>query len=241
LTLRQLAPGFPGWRRELLHLADCVMPNSQAEAHQLRVLFGVDPLRLSVVPNGVCPSFLQASPTLYRDQLGDEDFVLFVGRIEPRKNVLGLIRAVMSLALPLVVIGDTPPESKSYGERCQIEGGNLVRWISAREHNDPLLASAYAAARVFALPSWFETPGLAALEAALAGTGVVVTPLGSTREYFGNRVLYARPNRVHEIARAIERCWSIGPDPRLADFIASNYLWHHVARKTAEVYDRVAA
>ncbi len=34
------------------------------------------------------------------------------------------------------------------------------------DHDDPLLASAYAAARVFALPSWFETPGLAALEAA---------------------------------------------------------------------------
>jgi glycosyltransferase involved in cell wall biosynthesis len=239
--LRRLAPGVPGWRRELLHRADRVLPNSQAEANQLRILFGVDYGRLSVVPNGVCRSFLQASSALYRERFGNEDFVLFVGRIEPRKNVLRLIRAVRSLGLHLVVIGDTPPEKKTYGERCRIEGGNQTRWLAALKHDDPLLASAYAAARVFALPSWFETPGLAALEAALAGAGVVVTPLGSTREYFGNRVFYAHPNYVHEIARAIERCWSVGPDPRLADFIASNYLWQHVARKTAEVYDQVAA
>jgi glycosyltransferase involved in cell wall biosynthesis len=103
-----------------------------------------------------------------------------------------------------------------------------------------LLASAYAAARVFALPSWFETPGLAALEAALAGTAIVITPFGSTREYFGHRVRYARPGRIGEISTAVLRTWSQGPDPGLADFIASNYLWPEVARKTAEVYDQVA-
>ena len=57
------------------------------------------------------------------------------------------------------------------------------------------LASAYAAARVFALPSWFETPGLAALEAGLAGCAVAITPYGSTRDYFGDlrAVCPARP------------------------------------------------
>ena len=74
-----------------------------------------------------------------------------------------------------------------------------------------MLASAYAAARVLALPSWFETPGLAALEAALAGCAVVVTPFGCTREYFGDRVEYARPDRPAEIGRAILRAWRDGP------------------------------
>ena len=119
-------------------------------------------------------------------------------------------------------------------------GGDRVLWLPARDHRDPLLASAYAAARVFALPSWFETPGLAALEAALAGTAIVITPHGSTREYFGDRVRYARPDRVGEIASAIRQAWDHGPDPRLADFIAAHYLWPRVARKTAEVYDAVA-
>ena len=78
-------------------------------------------------------------------------------------------------------------------------------------HDDPLLASAYAAARVFALPCWFETPGLAALEAALAGCAVVITPYGSTREYFGDLVEYARPDRPGEIERALATCWENGP------------------------------
>ncbi len=239
-SLRRLVPAFPGWKRALLHLADRVLPNSRTEARQLDSLFGVDPAKMSVIPNGVLGSFQAASPAAFRERFGDEEFVLFVGRIEPRKNPLGLIRALRSLGLRLVVIGEAPPERAAYLEQCRSAGGDRVLWLPARDHGDPLLASAYAAARVFALPSWFETPGLAALEAALAGTAIVITPHGSTREYFGDHVRYARPDRVGEIATAIRQAWNHGPDPRLADFIASHYLWPGVARKTAEVYDQVA-
>src|SRR5207245_1548094 len=134
---------------------------------------------------------------------GPDDFVLFVGRVEPRKNVLGLIRAVARMGVPLVVVGAPPAGHERYAEQCRRAGLGFVRWLGAMEHDDPMLASAYAAARVFALPSWFETPGLAALEAALAGAAVVVTPFGCTREYFGNRVEYARPDRASEIHTAI--------------------------------------
>ncbi len=237
---RSIVPGLPGWRRALLLLGDRILPNSRAEARQLVGLFGVDPRRITVVPNGVTDSFRRASPRPFRQRYGDDDFVLYVGRVEPRKNPLGLIRAVRTLGLPLVVIGEAPPEAASYMRQCREEGGDTVRWIGHLAHEDPLLASAYAAARVFALPSWFETPGLAALEAALAGTGVVITPYGSTREYFGNRVDYARPDRVDEIAHALAKSWSRGPDPGLAGFVAAHYLWPDVARRTAEVYDQVA-
>jgi len=239
-ALRRLCPILPGWRRELLALCDRILPNSHAEARQLTALFGTDPERIAVVPNGVLGKFRSASPALFREQMGDGDFVLFVGRVEPRKNPLGLIRAVRSLGLRLVVLGDAPPECRAYLERCRAEGGHHVAWLGSRDHEDPLLASAYAAARVLALPSWFETPGLAALEAALAGTAVVITPFGSTREYFGDRVLYARPDRSSEIKGALFRGWSEGPDPRLAGFVAAHYLWPRGARKTAEVYDQVA-
>jgi glycosyltransferase involved in cell wall biosynthesis len=239
-SIRRLAPRLPGWRRELLELSDRVLPNSQAEARQLARLFGTDPARLTVVPNGVVDNFRSASPEPFREAFGNEDFVLFVGRVEPRKNPLGLIRAVSSLSLRLVIVGAAPAEHWGYLESCRREGGDRVTWLGAREHDDPILASAYAAARVFALPSWFETPGLAALEAALAGTAVVITPLGATREYFGDRVIYARPDREREIVEAVVRGWSDGPDPRLADFVASNYLWPAVARRTAEVYDQIA-
>jgi glycosyltransferase involved in cell wall biosynthesis len=211
-----------------------------AEARQLVRLFGVAGRRIHVVPNGVSPRFAAATPDHFHARFAADDFVLYAGRIEPRKNVLGLVRAVRSIGRRLVVIGAAPPGHEGYARACRKAGENSVRWLGAREHDDPLLASAYAAARVFALPSWFETPGLAALEAALAGTAVVITPFGSTREYFGDRVAYARPDRPHTIGRAIEQTWD-GPDPRLAAEVAARFPWSEVARRTAEVYDQVAA
>jgi hypothetical protein len=69
---------------------------------------------------------------------------------------------------------------------------------------------------------------------------VVVTPYGCAQEYFGGRVEYARPDRPAEVARALERAWRDGPDPRLAAHVASRFLWPEVARQTAGVYDQVA-
>jgi glycosyltransferase involved in cell wall biosynthesis len=238
-TLKTGVPRWPSWRRGLLELADAILPNSRAEARQLVRYFGSRAERIHVVPNGVSSRFAGASAELFRSVHGADGFVLFVGRIEPRKNVLGLIRAVRSQDLPMVVFGAPPPGHEAYAATCRRVGGSAVRWLGAIDHDDPLLASAYAAARVFALPSWFETPGLAALEAALAGAAVVITPLGCTREYFGDRVAYARPDHPAELRRAIERAWARGADPRLATDIAAHYLWSNVARRTAEVYDQV--
>ncbi len=111
---------------------------------------------------------------------------------------------------------------------------------AALDHDDPLLASAYAAARVLALPSWFETPGLVALEAALAGAAVVVTPFGCAREYFGPLAVYARPDRPLELIDALRQAWETRADPNLAGHVAARFLWSEVARRTAEVYDQVA-
>jgi glycosyltransferase involved in cell wall biosynthesis len=240
-SLRRITPRGVSWRGELLRIADAILPNSRAEAVQLVQLFAAHPHKIHVVPNGVEPRFGLADPALFRDQFALDDFVLFVGRIEPRKNVLGLVRAVRGLGLRLVVIGDPVPGHEAYAERCRSEGSTGATWISRLEHDDPMLESAYAAAPVFALPSWFETPGLAALEAALAGAAVVVTPYGCTREYFGERTHYAAPDRRGELARQILRARQEGPDPTLAAHIATRYTWSDVARITAEVYDRVTA
>jgi glycosyltransferase involved in cell wall biosynthesis len=238
--LRRLVSNIPSWRRELLGLADLILPNSRSEAAQLVRFFGVGRERIRIVPNGVIPAFGRASSELFLDRHGLAPFVLFVGRIEPRKNPLGLIQAIRTIGLPLVVIGAAPPGCESYEAECRRAGRDRVTWLGQLDHHDPLLASAYAAARVLALPSWFETPGLAALEAALAGCAVAITPFGSTRDYFGDLVEYARPDRPAEIERAVARCWEDGADPRLDRLIATEYVWPKVAQITAEVYDQVA-
>jgi glycosyltransferase involved in cell wall biosynthesis len=232
----RLSRGRGSWRAELLSQADAILPNSEAEKRQLLALFRLDPDRVHVIPNGVDPRFLRPDPEAARDLLGPGDFALYVGRIEPRKNVLGLIRAMRPMGLPLVVAGDPVPGHEGYAAVCREVGETSVRWIPRLDHDDPRLASLYAAARVFALVSWFETPGLAALEAAAAGAAVVITPNGSTREYFGELAHYARPGRRKETQLALVAAWARGPQPDLSRRVRNGYLWAHVARRTAEVY-----
>ena len=239
-TIKRAAPRVGGWRDELIRASDAILPNSGAEADQLVRFFRAPERVIHVVPNGVDRRFESADPSLFRTIHGAGDFVLYAGRIEPRKNVLGLIRAARRVDRPVVVIGDAPPGHEDYLAKCREAGLGLVAWYEGVEHDDPWLASAYAAARVFALPSWFETPGLAALEAALAGAAVAITPLGCTREYFDDLAQYARPDRSGEIAAAIGRAWDEGPRGGLGARIKERFLWTHVARRTAEAYDHVA-
>jgi glycosyltransferase involved in cell wall biosynthesis len=237
--LKALVPRWPSWRRDLLRSADAILPNSVAEGEQLVRWFGADPERIRPVPNGVEERFARAEASAFHALHGPGEFVLYVGRIEPRKNVLGLIEGVRAAGLPLVVLGDALPGYEAYADHCRRAGRGFTRWLPRVDHDDPILESAYAAARVLALPSWFETPGLVALEAALAGTAVVVTPHGCTREYFGDRVGYARPDRPSEIARSVADAWSGGPDAGLSAHVGRHYPWSEVARRTAEAYEHV--
>jgi glycosyltransferase involved in cell wall biosynthesis len=239
-TLKGAFPRLGGWRDDLIDQADVLLPNSEAEADQLVRFFRARPDSIRVVPNGVDARFEASDPALFRTVHGPGDFILYAGRIEPRKNVLGLIRAARAVGRPVVVIGDAPPGREDYLAECRRLGAGLVSWYRGVEHDDPMLASAYAAAKVFALASWFETPGLAALEAALAGTAVVITPLGCTREYFGDGVNYARPDRPAEIAAALTTAWDQGPDLGLRRRIKGRFLWTNVAARTAEAYDHIA-
>ncbi|WZO97433.1 glycosyltransferase family 4 protein [Isosphaeraceae bacterium EP7] len=241
LAARRFLPGLPDWRRELLAISDAILPNSKAEADQVTRLFGVDRSRIQIVPNGVDARFAQSSPRAFHEWAGVDDFVLYVGRIEPRKNVLGLARCLRAMGRRLVVIGEAPHWARDYEQTCRREAGELATWLPRIGHDDPRLASAYAAARVVALVSWFETPGLAALEGAMAGRPVVVTPYGSAPEYFGGLVRYARPDRPSEIAGAIDEAWDAGPQPGLARQIGGRFSWSVVARLTAEAYDQVGA
>jgi glycosyltransferase involved in cell wall biosynthesis len=239
--VKRAYPRWPSWRRELLARANILLPNSHAEAEQLVRLFAIDPGKIRVVPNGVEPRFADADPAPFRDWSGLSECVLYVGRLEPRKNVLGLVRALRKKGLPLAVIGEAVPGRETYAAACREVGAGWARFLGGLSHDDPRLAGAYATARVVALPSWFETPGLAVLEGALAGCAGVVTPYGCTREYFGDRVQYARPDRGREITAAVGAAWDSGPAPGLREAVRDRFLWPEVARLTREAYDAIAA
>ncbi|MBI3466769.1 MAG: glycosyltransferase family 4 protein [Planctomycetes bacterium] len=235
---RRLCPRLPSWRRELIQCADLLLPNSQAEARQLKQLFQADPCRIVVVPNGVDARFAHADPELFPTLFGVRGFVLLTGRLEPRKNQLAVIRALRGTNVPLVVIGDPHLDHTDYYDQCFQEAGAGVRFVGRLEPDSPLLASAYAAARVVVLASWFETPGLTALEGAAAGAHVVVTERGSAREYFGQAARYVAPNDVAGIRRAICEAVATPRDGELRERVLRQYRWEAVAAQTLAAYQR---
>ena len=110
------------------------------------------------------------------------------------------------------------------------------------QHNDPLLASAYAASRLFVLPAYFETPGIAALEAALCNTPVVITQNGGTKDYFADDAVYVNPKSVNDIREGIRRGLTLpGGSRKLKERILDTFLWEHTGAKTAEIYKTVLA
>jgi glycosyltransferase involved in cell wall biosynthesis len=234
---RAALPQWASWRKRLYDTADLLLPNSQAEAAQLMRLFRVPATTIRVVPNGADRRFASADPKLFRARYGLDRFVLCVGRIEPRKNQLALVRALAGTGLPLVFIGEAVPGHERYAARCRREADANAHFLGRLSPDDPLLASAYAACSTMALVSWYETPGLVALEAAMTGTPLVLPEGGCAREYFGDSAEYVAPHDLPAIRRAVLRSSALPRRPEMAALVHDNFTWSKVARATAEAYE----
>ncbi|MBW7887274.1 MAG: glycosyltransferase [Bacteroidetes bacterium] len=229
-----------GITQEICSLARRVLPNTTDERNIIEHGLGIPSQKLSVVPNGVEPRFEYGDPTLFKKKYGIENFILNVGHIGPRrKNILNLIRALKHINHPAVIIGKIT--HGAYAEQCLAEAkeNKNLFLIHGLENNSEVLASAYAASNVFALPSLFETPGIAALEAGLAGAKIVITSFGGTKDYFENFAEYTDPHSVSAIQQGIEKALNKKKDFALKEHIKRNFLWNSVAKKTLEVYKNV--
>ncbi len=237
----ELACGGARLKRQALEAADVLLPNSEAEMRVLEHDFGLTRRRHVVVPNGVDVAFASADPSPFADRFGLRDFVLCVGVITARKNQLALIRALKGSGLRLVLIG-RPNVSSLYYEKCRREADETVTFLDLMPHED--LPAAYAAARVHVLPSWFETPGLASLEAGLAGCQVVTTDRGSTREYFGDLAYYCDPADVGSIRTSVMSAFherAVRRQERLKNQILWHFTWEKAAEATLAAYRTVLA
>lgn len=231
-------PSFPSARRKLLMCSDLIFPNSELEKRHLARLFALPDEKMRVVYNGVDPSFLHANPDWFQKNHPGKPFVLSVGRIEPRKNQLNLIRAVKNISSHrLVLIGSPVSGYEDYFKQCRKEGGSFTTFIPTLSHGDPLLKSAYAACDVFVLQGWFETPGLVAMEAALAGAKVVATIGGSTREYFKDDVQYCNPASPSHMHNQIISALGRRQTNDLRDHVLANFTWDKIAQATVRFYN----
>ncbi|MGA3287640.1 MAG: glycosyltransferase [Bacteroidota bacterium] len=225
---------------EMCHWAEAVLPNTTDEAHLFEEAFRIPQKKITVVPNGVEERFAQAAPNLFEREYGIKNFILSVGHIGPeRKNVLHLIEALEHINHPAAIIGriEDTPSGRACLERAKRNPRLLI--VDAISHDSMLLASAYAACNTFVLPSQFETPGIAALEAALAGAKIVITPFGGTRDYFGNNAIYVNPNSVEDIAKGIQTALERKKDTALSEHIRKEFTWNKVGEKTRQVYEHV--
>lgn len=214
-----------------------VLPNTQAEAALVGSGLGISEAKIKVIPNGVDERFANGDPSLFKKKYGIDKFILNVGHIGPgRKNVLALIRALAHIDHPAVIIGRII--KGEYAEACVREaaGYRHILLIDGLENDSDMLASAYAACDVFVLPSMFETPGIAALEAGLAGAKIVITPHGGTKEYFGGMATYVEPRSVASIRNGIIKALSLPRTPALHDRIRKEFLWPRIAENTVRVY-----
>jgi len=114
-----------------------------------------------------------------------------------------------------------------------------VQFVPRLGHHDPLLASAYAACGCLVLASWFETPGLVALEAGMSGTPLVLPEGGCAREYFGPLAAYVRPNDLPGIRRAVLDALARGRSQTLAELVRTSFSWKAAARVTREAYAKI--
>ena len=120
------------------------------------------------------------------------------------------------------------PETNQYSKTV-----NVV-FLGAIPHEE--LKELYRVAKVHALVSWMETPGLSSLEAAAMGCNIVVTKKGDTEEYFEDFAFYCEPDDVSTIKEAIDKAYSSPFKEELRNKILMNYTWEKAAESTLRGY-----
>ncbi|MFA5008032.1 MAG: glycosyltransferase [Candidatus Omnitrophota bacterium] len=237
--VKAIFPIMPSSRRRMLQIADSILPNSKAEVNQLIKLFAADKNKMHVCYLAADERFSKALPDEFTSKFGINDFILSVGRIEPRKNQLNLIKALKGCEKKLVIIGNIVLGYEKYYEACRNLGGSDVLFINNVNHESSILASAYAACRVFVLQGWFETPGLVALEAGLAGANLAVTNAGSTKEYFAKYAEYFNPASSKSIRTAVFSALKKNKTDELKKHIMNNFTWGKYAEENIKVYNQL--
>ncbi len=210
---------------------------------QACIRHGLDRDRVVVIPWGVLNEpVTDADASAVRQRIPlPERFVLWVGTVEPRKNLVRLVEAVRRLDLDLVVVG--PQGWNIDGADLLAPLGDRVTRLSGLSTTD--LRAVYREAAVFALPSLAEGFGLPILEAMVQSTPVVTSRGTATEEVAGGAAELVDPTSVTEIGRAIDR---LIQDPvRAAELAAAGrkhaqkMTWDNTAFGYSELFDRVCS
>ncbi len=208
----------------------------------------LSPNKIDVIYNGLDECF-QPLPKeqveQFRARRGlPERFILFVGTLEPRKNVLRLIEAYAQLPKdrpPLLLVGGKgwlyDEVFALVADRALTDEVRFVGYVPAED-----LPWWYNAAEVFVYPSLYEGFGLPPLEAMACGTPVITSDASSLPEVVGQAALRVDPNDTGMLAQAMERALTdreLYEQLRTAGLVrARGFAWAKTVRHTAQSYRR---
>lgn len=230
--------------QRLLAIADRIVVNAEIEATTLAAVYGLPVERFSVVHNGIEERYLtRTDPTPFLARFGLEagSYFLNVSNVEPRKNQLRFLEALRDTPdQTLITVGHA--RDPDYLAACQEMGGDQFRFLGPLEYGSDMLHAAICGARAFVMPSTLETPSIAALEAVVSGAPLLITGEGSTKEYFGEDVIYIEPFSVQSLRYGIHELLGRDKAPeRLRARMAEHFTWAATAKRLAETYDDIIA
>ena len=235
-----------GWA---VRRADHILADSHATKADLVTLLNVPPEKITTVHLAADPAFRPLPEEETRRILAGyglrPGYLLFVGTLEPRKNVPGLLQAYHSLlerqvtTAPLVLVGGKGWLYDEIFQRVAELGlTGQVRFI--HDASDADLPGLYNGAGVLAIPSFYEGFGLPALEALSCGTPVVAANRASLPEVVGEAGLLVDPDDPEAIAQALARVLTDEPLRlrlrQLGLAQAARFTWERTARETLAVY-----
>lgn len=174
-----------------------------------------------------------------------DSFVLFVGSIEPRKNLASLLTAYERLspgrreACPLVLVGDVGWENKEIHQRI-VKLGRAVRTFGYLKNAEDL-ALMYNAAEVFVYPSLYEGFGIPPLEAMACGTPVCLSSIPVFHEVYGQEsACYSDPHDPDSLAASLARLLDDESyrtqRTQQGLQLAQRYTWDHAYKQYADLF-----
>lgn len=231
-----LFKGYYGLMKDITKNVNVFLPNSNSEMKRVASEFNLKNYNFEVVPNSVDKNiFNDSSVNLNSKYLKYKDCILCAARIEGRKSTLNLIRALKNTNYTIVLAGNESKNQKNYVDQVHAEARSNVVFLGSIPHEE--LKELYQVAKVHALISWMETPGLSSVEAAVMGCNIVVTKKGDTEEYFENYAFYCEPNNLTSIKLAIDNAYNAPFNEALKTKILSEYIWEKAASRTIKAYE----